>query len=242
MASSLYSSPSLLSPRAKRSQSNYSSLCAAHLGDKQWSTFYAPCLNHTPVVALIEQRGCLSRSDCHPRGCVWRRLGEKQAATSCYLEQVLVFRWSICQLSVELCVGVCVRTNWTSTLWSISSEPPICILRLFVLGLSPPLCLYKEVHACVYVCDWLPTGSSLLMIALAISLWGSPPMTNSHIRYQPPLFHKINSLSSVFSAYIGWCCCSFLFSCIHTMLWIPTVGADRQPLKPQNTMTLYGDC
>lgn len=34
-------------------------------------------------------------------------------------------------------------------------------------------------------------------------------MTNSHICYQPPLFHKTNSLTSVFSAYMGWSCCSF---------------------------------
>lgn len=83
---------------------------------------------------------------------------------------------------------------------------------------SFPLCLYKEVYACVFVCECLPTGSSLLMIALAIFLWGSPRMTNSHIHYQPPLFHKINSFTSLFSAYTGWCCCGFFSTCARTVV------------------------
>lgn len=52
---------------------------------------------------------------------------------------------------------------------------PLVLSFLFVFFVSlsctsAPLCLYKEVYACVYLCECLPTGSSLLMIALAISL------------------------------------------------------------------------
>lgn len=236
MTSSLYTSPFLPSLQEQREVNQtilHSAPCIWVINSDPLSVpplTLPPCLHHTPVVALIEQRGCLSRSDCHPRGCVWRHLGWKTGRNQLLLRIGLTFQ--VVHLSAfgwALCWCMC-ETNWTSTLWSISSELPICILRLFILGLSPPLCLYKEVYACVYVCDCLPTGSSVLMIALAISLWGSPPMTNSHIRYQPPLFHKINSLSSVFSAYIGWYCCSCLFTACtwcYGYLWAPAAVAAK---------------
>lgn len=81
----------------------------------------------------------------------------------------MAFTRSVRQLLVEVWVGVYVRQIGRPLLGPLVPS----FLFVFVVSLScasSPLCLYKEVYARVYVCECLPTGSSLLMIALAISL------------------------------------------------------------------------
>lgn len=123
------------------------------------------------------------------------------------LPQIALGFHRVCLSAFGCGLGQCMQEmNMTSSPWSISYELPICFLCLLCLvsfllfvSIKQCMCLFMCVNASIQapLCWWLHWP---------FPLWGSPWMTNSHICYQPPLFHKINSLTSFFFFLLFFCC------------------------------------
>ncbi len=124
---------------------------------------------------------------------------------------------------VNLCLrvgGRCMcEMNLTSTSFIVGFLFAFFFSSSLLSYVSSPLCLYKEVYVRVNVYECLHTGSLLLMIALAISLWGSPSGWQIHTSVISLLFSTKSIVSPHFLLDVWDCVSAVAFQAVNSSSW-----------------------